>query len=182
MFERFVRDARAIVVEAQREARAADAPAIGVEHLLVATAARCPMSFCEPPSSWVRATAWQPPDAAARLRDALRRQTRDALGSLGISLDEIETRARESFGDDEWEAVARAPRLPFTAEAKRVLEESLRVALEFRTRRIASPHVLVALLRHERARELLRAAGLDPDALHARGVSELTRLADLVAR
>ena len=183
MFERFVKDARQVVVEAQQEAGALDAPAVGVEHLLLATMRRCPFVFVdEAPTPYVSLYRHGSPHAD-RLRDLLRRQTAEALQALGVSLVDIEARAAATFGDDEWQAVTHSERLPFRSDAKHALEEALRVALDTRTRRITPAHILVAVLRSgDRARELVSALGFDPGELEARAESMLVRVRDLVGR
>ena len=183
MFERFVKDARQVVVDAQNEARALDAPAIAVEHLLLATIQRCPFVFLRDhtPTPYLPLHVDVSPQAE-RLRELLRRETDEALGAVGVSLREVERRAAATFGDDEWDAVVRSERLPFRNDAKRVLEGALRVALETRTRKITPSHILLALLRGGgRVHDLLRQVGLDPDDVAQRAEASVVSVRDLVS-
>jgi len=67
-----------------------------------------------------------------------------ALESLGTSLDGIRTRVSELVGRG---TRAEAGHIPFTADAKRVLEYSLREALQLRHNYIGTEHILLGLVR-----------------------------------
>jgi ATP-dependent Clp protease ATP-binding subunit ClpA len=164
MFNRFTKDARAVVVRAQEEARALAADAIGIEHLLLGLAAR-------------------PEGAAARVLDrlglthaALRAELvrsgeghdAAALAAIGIDLDEVRRRVEASFGAG---ALARRGRssLPFTPAAKQALELALREALALGDRSIGSEHVLLGVLRAPGppVTEALERLGSTPAAVRA---------------
>lgn len=81
-------------------------------------------------------------------RGGLSERDAQALAGLGIDLDAVVDAVEREHG-----AGAMAPRggrkrfhTPFTAEAKRVLERSLREALDLRDKHIGDEHVLLALL------------------------------------
>ena len=67
-----------------------------------------------------------------------------ALESLGISLEAVRAQVEEIIGQGE-----RAPsgRIPFTPRAKKVLELSLREALQFGHNYIGTEHILLGLIR-----------------------------------
>jgi hypothetical protein len=67
-----------------------------------------------------------------------------ALESLGTSLDGVRTRVTELVGRG---TRAEAGHIPFTADAKRVLEYSLREALQLRHNYIGTEHILLGLVR-----------------------------------
>jgi ATP-dependent Clp protease ATP-binding subunit ClpA len=163
VLDRFVGDARRAVREAHDEARALDAPAVGAEHMLLALASRCAWFGISRP----------------HVRKVLEDERRDTLAQIGVSLDAL----RQGIADDEWERAAPDDALPFTSEAKHVLAASLRLALEFGQRRVTGMHVLIALMREsERARDVLRRAGADPEAVEGSLVSELVGLLSAAGR
>ena len=149
MFERFTKDARAVVNAAHDEAVALGARQIEAEHLLLALAAR--------------GVAGLDHDEVA---EALTDEERSTLGAVGVRLDDFDvTPATGSV----------ATKLRFGASAKTALERTLKVAIEHGDRRIAAPHILLALLwaRHGRVPRALTLAGIDTIALAARARAEL---------
>ncbi|MGK5732286.1 Clp protease N-terminal domain-containing protein [Streptomyces sp. URMC 124] len=164
MFERFTRDARVAVVQAQEEARALGHAWIGSEHLLlgvlmqdgapgVATLARFGITHEACRSAVAPAGALGTDDA-------------EALRALGIDLEAVRTRAEGAFGPGALdlpgppqerprilpfgrrrsEPAAGKGHLPFTPRAKKALERSLREALARKDRRIGAEHVLLGIL------------------------------------
>lgn len=159
MLERFTKIAREIVSDAEAEARALGAPAVGAEHLLVATLRRCPTLWWwgVPSPERVRSRLVSPdPDV-------------DALAAIGISLPDVRRAVEDAFGPGVWDAPRGRRRLPFTNEAKRVLELALREAIELRVRRLDQRLILLGLTREEgTARQLLAELGVHVDGLRER--------------
>ena len=85
-----------------------------------------------------------------------------ALTSMGISLEEMRQAARDSIGRG-----AQPPEsghIPFTPQAKKVLELSLRESMQLGHDYIGTEHVLLALIREGGgAAQLLASAGVDLD-------------------
>ena len=161
MLERFTKFAREVVTSAERKARALDAPAVGSEHLLLALVEKHP--FILRPGFVNVAPSGEPlPDDARALRRLIEREERNALATLGISLERIRTQIETEFGKGAWEESARDRRVAFNREAKGALALSLRVALETKTGRIGPWELAIALLRqHGPARALVEELGLD---------------------
>jgi ATP-dependent Clp protease ATP-binding subunit ClpA len=176
MFERFTKEARTAVVDAQRVARDAGSRSVDTRHLLVA--------LLEAPGPVPRAFREVGADAdavAASLRDDLRAGglDADALASLGIDLDAVRRRTDAVFGPQALDRAGRTPRghVPFTPDAKKALELALREALRLGHRGIRSSHLLLGILRAESpGRTHLAHEGVDGDALR-RVVEEQTRAA-----
>ncbi|WP_411101936.1 Clp protease N-terminal domain-containing protein [Streptomyces sp. cmx-4-9] len=163
MFERFTRDARATVTGAAAEARGAGAPAVTEEHLLLALLALGALDPLGVDRAAVAADL-----AAVRRRGGMSRADEEALAGLGIDLTEIVSHIEEAHG--EGALAAGAPRrrslgaslrsalgrggpadrpaghVPFTPGSKKVLEQSLRIAIGLGDRHIGSRHLLLALL------------------------------------
>lgn len=164
MFERFTRGARSAVTGAVAEARRAGAPAVGQEHLLLSLLA---MGALDPLG--VDRTAVASDLAAARRRGGMSRADEEALAGLGIDLTQIVSRVEEAHG--EGVLAGPAPRrrtlgaalrsalgraepddrtgtrhVPFSGDAKKILEQSLRIALGRKDHHIGTLHLLLALL------------------------------------
>lgn len=95
-------------------------------------------------------------------------QERDGVGaavlrSLGVSLDGVRSAVEETIG-----AGTRSPdgHIPFTPQAKEVLQLSLRESLELGHNYIGSEHILLGLIREDEgvAALALAKAGVDLDA------------------
>jgi ATP-dependent Clp protease ATP-binding subunit ClpA len=164
MFERFTKEARAVVVLAQAEAVALEADRIGTEHLLLGLAAE---------QGTAAARALGPLGLThAALRAELERSggglDADALASIGIDLDEVRRRVEESFGPGALGG-RRKGRLPFSPGAKRALELALREALVLGDRHIGSEHILLGLMREpgEDIAAVLRRHRQTPDTVRA---------------
>ncbi|MFI9487640.1 Clp protease N-terminal domain-containing protein [Promicromonospora sp. NPDC052451] len=172
MFERFTKDARAAVVDAQQVARDAHSEQIDTRHLLVALAsapgpARTALS-----------------DGGVDVGGLVDRTRADiaagdeldpgALAAVGIDLDEVTRRTEETFGEG---ALARAGRvlrgrrkhIPFTPDAKKSLELALREAIRLGSKEIHGGHLLLGLTRADSpARRVLVDAGADVDQVRQR--------------
>ncbi|MFJ4778179.1 Clp protease N-terminal domain-containing protein [Streptomyces sp. NPDC088762] len=163
MFERFTRDARSTVTGAMTEARKTGAATVTEEHLLLALLTQGALDPLGVDRRAVTADL-----AAARRRGGMSRADEEALAGLGIDLTEIVSRIEETHG----EGVLSAPaprrrslgaslrstlgreepddrtgsyRVPFTAGSKKVLEQSLRIALGRKDNHIGTLHLLLAL-------------------------------------
>ncbi|MFE3197690.1 Clp protease N-terminal domain-containing protein [Embleya sp. NPDC055664] len=158
MFERFTGDARAVVRGAGEHARRAEAGEVGEEHMLAAlldgqgtpaAVALATIGFVAHRDEVMEALA------RARRRGGVSSADQAALADLGIDVDEIVARVEQVHGEG---ALAMGPRRrrvwpfggrsapgPFTEGAKRVLEKSLREALERGDKHIGDEHILLAL-------------------------------------
>ncbi|GAA4417452.1 Clp protease N-terminal domain-containing protein [Georgenia halophila] len=152
MFERFTKDARAAVVLAQEIAREASSASIGPEHVALGV-----LDVDGSGARALRDAGIDPASVADRLRDMVRESglDADALASLGIDLERVSRSADTLFGTGALERAGRALRgkgrrgshIPFTADAKKALELSLREALRLQDNEINDRHVLLGVLR-----------------------------------
>lgn len=160
MFERFTKDARAVVLRAaQVEAQAAGSPTIEAEHLLLALAADQRSA-----AGKLLADAGLDHDGVLA---ALERETERSLAAVGVS-------AGDFALPDAPPAPRRRPR--FAASAKRALERGVKFAVARRDRRIVGAHLLIGVLRAE--------VGTVPRALAAADVDRIalaTRAEQLLA-
>ncbi|MEV7288798.1 Clp protease N-terminal domain-containing protein [Streptomyces sp. NPDC093252] len=153
MFERFTRDARAVVTGAVEESERAGAGSVGTEHLLLALAERSggKGSFALAALGvGDRGESLRASLADARRLAGLSKAETDALAGLGIDVAEIVSRVEEAHGagaltgdrhDGRWWRGRRS----FSRPAKDVLEQSLRIALARHERSIGDHHILLAL-------------------------------------
>ena len=148
MFERFTDRARRVVVLAQEEARMLNHNYIGTEHILLGLIHEG------------EGVAWK------------------ALESLGISLEavrqQVEQRAEAAAAQGQ---PAPSAHIPFTLRAKKVLELSLREALQFGHNYIGTEHILLGLLREndDETAEILAGLGADQDRVREQVVELLHR-------
>ena len=168
MFERFTDDARAVVVQAQDEARALGHGWIGTEHLLLAV-----LAGPETPLAQTLAGLGLTHDAArAQLRADFAAGIDDGAALrdyLGIDLDAVRRRVEDRFGPGalDPQPPARARRwwrrrrcstearhegsggrhIPFSRRAKKSLELALREALAQRSKEIRVAHLVLGLMR-----------------------------------
>ena len=167
MFERFTKDARSAVVDAQQVARDAHSEQIDSRHLLVALAESGGPARTALTDGGVDTVALVE-SARARIEagDAL---DPAALAAVGIDLDEVTRATEATFGEG---ALARAGRtlrgrrkhIPFTPDAKKSLELALREAIRLGSKEIHGGHLLLGLTRAESpARGILSDAGADLD-------------------
>ncbi|MFJ9405858.1 Clp protease N-terminal domain-containing protein [Streptomyces sp. NPDC101393] len=153
MFEKFTADARAVVTAAATHADRTGSGTVGEPELLLALLDRTDsaaatalgaLGIRERRDSVVSALD------AARRRGGISTADVTALAGLGIDVEEIVARVEQEHG-----VGALAPggparrgkklRRPFTAEAKSVVERSLRIAVGRGDRRIGDEHLLLAL-------------------------------------
>ncbi|MGW0141009.1 Clp protease N-terminal domain-containing protein [Streptomyces calvus] len=153
MFERFTKDARAVVKGAVVQAEEAGARSVAAEHLLLALLDR------EGSRASFALTALGLGDRRDAVRAALERARRrggltqaetDALAGLGIDVSGIVARVEEAHGVGALSGERRGGgrwtgHRPFEREAKDVLTGALRAATGRRDRRIGDEHILLAL-------------------------------------
>lgn len=164
MFERFTRDARDAVTEAQNEAEALGADRIGSLHVLLGAVAvpgpasdalrRCGTGI-EELRRLARAQAPGGIDAAA-------------LSSIGVDLAAVRDHVETAFGAGALDRARRkGGRRSFAPDAKKVLEMALREAIPLHHRRIDTGHLLLGALRltDSSAHGTLAAGGLDDEAV-----------------
>ena len=193
MFERFTREARAVVVRAAQDGRRVGSDHVGTEHLLLGLLAPEAGS-----TSRLLADVGLGPEraeaAVRRLSSAsesfFTHEEADALRTVGIDVEAVLERMEQTFGP---EAVRpqRSPRRGpfrrsraggrsrFTPRARKVLELSLRQAIRCQDDHIAAEHILLGLLREGRGRAvtILRERGVDLDALRRTTEATLRRAA-----
>ncbi|MGC9379651.1 Clp protease N-terminal domain-containing protein [Streptomyces sp. MH13] len=153
MFERFTKDARAVVQGAVEQAEGARAQTVDAEHLLLALLDRggSRASFAlSALGVGEREEEVRQALAEARRRAGLTRAETEALAGLGIDVSEIVARVEEAHGvgamsgdrkDRRWWSGHRS----FSKDAKEVLEQALRAAVARRDRHIGDEHILLAL-------------------------------------
>ncbi len=98
-----------------------------------------------------------------------------ALTQLGISLDGVRSQVRETIGRG---TSTPAGHLPFTARSKKVLELSLREALQMRHNYIGTEHILLGLIREGKgvAAQVLAKLGADLPRVHDQVMALLSGL------
>ncbi len=151
MFERFTSRARAAVVAAREEAVRQHASSVRAHHLLLAVADD-PTSRAARLLTHLGCSAGQVRAAVARhattAGGALDQGDVEALAAIGIDVDEV---LRRTELDADPAGLVRGPRrLPFSAEARKTLELSLREAIALHHRGIGTEHLLLAVLRDAR--------------------------------
>ena len=197
MFERFTRDARAVVVTSIDLCTSLDADEVRPVHLLLALTeddggARDVLAAHGLTEDAVSAALGAPP---APPPTPLREDDAAALRSLGIDLDAIREAVDAQFGDGALEGAAVPPaegdgtaasgadadpdrarrrlglggHVRFGRGAKKVLELSLREAIREHSREIRSEHIALAVLRtdDDAVRMLFATLGVDARALRA---------------
>ena len=153
MFERFTDRARRSVVTAQQEAVRLRHNYIGKEHLLLGLLAVG------------EGVAWDVLDGLGVTHHAAEREVvrivgtgppgllgpddAEALGSIGIDLEEVRRRIERSFGPGALDRAPPASRIPFTPKAKEALELARREAKALGHDYIGTEHILLGLLRSE---------------------------------
>jgi ATP-dependent Clp protease ATP-binding subunit ClpA len=145
-FERFTKDARAVVVAAREEAQTAGQGSIEAEHLLLALAAH----------PHLRALGLDRDELA----DALEREEQHSLAAVGIAaVDYGAPATRRRFTD---------PRM--ATSGKVVLKRALAAAVERRDRSITAQHLLLGVFaaEHGRVPRALALAEIDVGELRGR--------------
>jgi ATP-dependent Clp protease ATP-binding subunit ClpA len=148
MFERFTRDARAVVKDADTEARRLGSPTIEAEHMLLALARREPFGLDRD-----------------EVLSALEAERERSLMAVGISAGDFDLPPTP---------VTR-PRM--AASAKIALERSLRASVARSDRRIEAGHILLGVLAAEAGTvpRALSLADIDRDELRTRTAAWLDR-------
>ncbi|WP_101525776.1 Clp protease N-terminal domain-containing protein [Nocardioides houyundeii] len=167
MFERFTKQARAVVTDAQVVARDAASRSIDTRHLLI--------SLVQGPGPARRALGAAGGDveailARARADVASSGLDADALAGIGIDLDAVRRQTDEVFGAGalEWAGRRSGGHIPFTPDAKKTLELALREAIRLKDRGIHSAHLMLGLVLAEGpGRALLEGSGVDLDVLRS---------------
>jgi ATP-dependent Clp protease ATP-binding subunit ClpA len=153
MFERFTKDARAVVVGAVEHAEGAGAGSVDAEHLLLALLDReaSRASFALAALGLTeRGDAVREALGEARRRAGLSQADAEALAGLGIDVSEIVARVEEVHGvgamsgdrkDRGWWSGRRS----LGRSAKEILEKALRIAVARRDRHVGDEHILLAM-------------------------------------
>ncbi|MCT7353509.1 peptidase [Streptomyces sp. 15-116A] len=151
MFERFTKDARAVVKGAVAQAEAVGAGSVAPEHLLLALiegeGSRGAFVLAALGVGEWKASVREALGEARR-RGGLTQAETEALAGLGIDVSEIVARVEEVHGAGAMAGEGRrrwSGHRPFEKGAKEVLEKSLRIALAHRERHIGDEHLLLAL-------------------------------------
>ena len=155
MFERFTKDARAVVQGAVQQCERSGAGSVDAEHLLLALLDRQGSrgSFA------LTALGLAPEERKESVRQALGDARRraglsqaeaDALAGLCIDISEIVARVEEVHGVGAMSGERKlreswSGRRTFSRGAKNVVEKSLRIAVAHRDRHIGDEHILLAL-------------------------------------
>ncbi|MFF7855662.1 Clp protease N-terminal domain-containing protein [Streptomyces sp. NPDC007904] len=153
MFERFTKDARAVVKGAVGHAEETGAQRVGAEHLLLSVLDREGSRASFALTSLGLDERREPVRVAlgeARRRAGLTQAETDALAGLGIDVPAIVARVEDVHGAgalsaDRRGGGRRSGHRPFDREAKDVLVGALRAATAQRDRRIGDEHILLAL-------------------------------------
>lgn len=177
MFERFTKRARTVVKLAVEETIALGHGYLGPEHLLLGLL----REGGGVGSHLLRARGMTADAVRADPRLQAGRFDAERLAVLGIDLDEVRRRTEEAFGPGALDrrrpttGSRRPGAFQFTAEAKRVLELSLREAQDLRHGYIGTEHVLLALVRSDTApvAALLAERGVTYTGVRAEVLEEL---------
>ena len=150
MFERFVRDARIVALEATSVAAGLGSSSVEAEHLLISIA-----SGDSRAGAALREVGLDAPE----LRDAVQRDFERVLGRVGIDASGVDLPANCRRTKPRW-----------GASAKQGLERALAEAKRRGDRKIGTEHILLGLLRaeHGTVPRVLAAEGIDRDELSGR--------------
>jgi ATP-dependent Clp protease ATP-binding subunit ClpA len=149
MFERFTRDAREVVIEAQRDAAEVGAREITSLHLLDAML-RAPDSAA---MRLLTRLGVSIDDVAAeagrvRRRGGISEADVEALGEFGIDVEQIIERIEEVHGPAALAGTGRSTKgrhIRFGDDSKKTLELTLKEVVRLGGRELGSEHILVAL-------------------------------------
>lgn len=184
MFETFSGEARSVVVRSQQTAREWRDAQITPLHLLAALAQSAHTHSGQLLASHdLHASRLAEEQAKANRRGGISDEDTAALRSLGIDVDAVVRSVESTHGENALRQGRRRGRrglfggerghIPFTAEAKRVLERSLREAIELGNKQIGDEHILLALL---------GLPGLCAETLHNHGLDYTAQRRALAAR
>lgn len=164
MFERFSKEAKGAVLGGFSEAERLGHDHVNSMHLLLALTIGRDSTAAVIEESGITSELVE----AALTTDDLGDDA-EALGALGIDLDEVTRAVEASFGEG---ALSRGPvprkkRAPMSSGARKALELSLREAIQLGDKRIGSEHILLGVLRNGTcsAHSWLIDQGYDPDAI-----------------
>lgn len=154
MFERFTVQARMAVVVGQEEARLLEHDRIGPEHLLIALLGPTGTDV----DTLIAATGLTQAEARTivgqRHRSGeLGELDAEALRAIGIDLDAVRESLDAAFGPEAWTRAAKPQRrrrtghIPFSREAKKAIEGSLREAAARKDNYIGYEHLMLGVLR-----------------------------------
>lgn len=181
MFERFTEGSKAVLVQAQDLAIELGSDVIDVGHILYGCAvgreetAGGPLREAGITSGAVRQLLPHHRGPATDAIDA------EALRAIGIDYDGVRSATEETFGPGALEAApdrrstSTSRRPPFSVEAKRSLEQALRVTLELHDKHIVPGHVLLGVLRvnDEFVSDVLKRSGASVAVLSSKVLTEV---------
>ncbi|GLY63806.1 Clp protease N-terminal domain-containing protein [Amycolatopsis taiwanensis] len=150
MFEKFTPDARAVVVEASRDAQEVDATEITPLHILVALL-RFPQSGAARVLTELGVSREDLAAEAGRVRrrGGITEADAEALQEFGIDVDLIIERIEQGYGPEALggkpDRRSRRRHLPFADESKRTLQVCLAEVIDLGVRQLGSEHILLAL-------------------------------------
>jgi ATP-dependent Clp protease ATP-binding subunit ClpC len=168
VFEKFTDRAKRVLVLAQDEAMQQKHDYIGTEHVLIGLAGVRGSVAGDvlhdkgvTPQALREETARVLVDNGVPVNDP--QAATEALASIGIDVEEIRRKADETFGPGKFHF----PRPAFTPRAKRVLEYTLRQAVELDSATIGTEHILLGILAEGEgvAVKVLRNLDVDVDSL-----------------
>lgn len=185
MFERFTAQARRAVIEAQVQARALHHERITPEHVLLGV-----LDDTDGVGAHVLRDLGLTKEALRHEVAALGRGDAEALQTIGVDLEAVRRQAEAAFGPGALDPGRRGPagwfrarrgrgHLPFSAPAKKALEQALRQALELKHGYIGSEHVLLGLISSDGdpAARTLQRLGISPAEVRDRVRTQLRRTA-----
>jgi ATP-dependent Clp protease ATP-binding subunit ClpA len=147
MFERFTAKARLVVARAEEEARSFGHPYIGTEHLLLAQLHQDCMAHGILTDAGL--TYDDVRAAVGRITGPgnLGPDDAEALSTIGIDLDAVRAKMEETFGEGALGAQVSGGRPRFTRRAKKVIELSLREAINLKHSYLGTEHLLLGIIR-----------------------------------
>ncbi|MFF4412678.1 Clp protease N-terminal domain-containing protein [Streptosporangium sp. NPDC001559] len=184
MFERFHQESRQAVTLAQENARRLRHDSCGTEHILLGLLDQrsCMVTRVLTGHGLDYERAYQ---AVVRLTPVKRATALDAeaLETIGIDLSAIRERVEAAFGPGSLDrdpvttrnGLRSGRHIPFTPQAKKALELSLRETLALKQKGIRDGHLLLGILREGRGlgSRVITDAGIDTGALRREIVAEL---------
>ncbi|MCR6485489.1 ATPase [Amycolatopsis sp. OK19-0408] len=161
MFERFTRDARLAVIEAQLVARQSGSVEVGPADLLA--------GLVKTGLPLLTELGVDTGDLTAELERTRRRggvsdADAEALTEFGIDVERIVERVEQTHGEGALAGrlgPAKRGHVPFTAQSKKTLELSLREAVKLGDKHLGQEHILLALAQQRGTDELLARRGAD---------------------